>query len=97
MSAVELDLDCFYYDDGVVYDCADDQHQCEECQQVEAEPRYVEEGECAYQRHDDGNGGYYGGSCALQEEVDDKHHEDNGQCECLGYFFYGGIEVFFCA
>ena len=74
VALVKTSFHRLHHHDGVVHHRADDQHQCEERQQVDGESCHLHESESADKRHDNTHGGNQGGTDVLQEK---QHHDQH--------------------
>ena len=81
---LDVAVDVFQHDDGIVHHQADRQHQPEQGQHVDGEAHGVEEDEGADQRHRDGDEGDQGGAPVAQEQEDHPHDQHHG-------FEHGGV------
>ena len=97
VALVELRLDGFHHDDGVVHHRADYQDQSKERQQVKAKADEVKHGEGAYQTDHDGERRDERALEVLQEDIDDKHHEHDGLEERAHDIVDAGVEEVLCA
>ncbi len=95
---VDVMLDRFDHDDGVVDDETDGQHQAEERKSVDGESEHWEQNEGADERDGHGQQRNQGGAPALQEDIDDQNDQQQRNAErdhnlvdtCRDSF--GGIE-----
>ena len=65
-----------HHDDGIIDHSTDDQHQCEESDEVEREANHIHEGKGAHERDNNAHRRNDGGTPVLQEQ---QHHENDEQ------------------
>ena len=89
---LDVALDVFDDDDGVVDDEAGGERDAEERERVDGEAEDPDEGEGADEGDGDGDGGDEGGAPVLQEEEDDDDDDDDGFDEGLDDFVNRGAD-----
>ena len=68
----------FNYHDGVVYDHADCQHQCEECDQIDRQTQHLHEEEGSDQRDRHSQSRDQSGPKVAEEHIDDDRDQHEG-------------------
>jgi hypothetical protein len=85
--------DIFEYDDGIVHDDADGQHQSEEGEDVYAVSEGIKQGEGAQNRDWDGGGGNEGGTRFVKKKKDQNNNEKDGNDQRDDDFMNGVFDV----
>ena len=92
VSHVESRLHRLDDDDGIVDDCTDRKHQCEERQQVDREPGHRQECEGSDECYENRDRGDERRADVLQEDVDHQHHEDDGFDQRFEHLVHRGVK-----
>ena len=86
ISLVQLGMDTFDHNDGIIDHNRNGKHHGRQCQQVHTKADQFQHKEGSNQRHRNGNGRNQGRTHILQEYVYYDEHQDKGLDQCLDYF-----------
>ena len=92
ISLFKTSLHSLYHNDTVIHNSTNDKYKGKEGKKVKAESYDIQEGKGAYERHDDGQGGYEGGANVVEEEIYHQHYQQDSHNQSLHYIGNGGVE-----